>query len=575
MRTIVSTLLVFLIAVSLHAAPTFQLQIINNVADPAAGTFTVKANGTDIAKNLGFRQAIALKTLPLPLKLTIVSSNAAYGEIERDYTAEQYENGTLILTLHGVADPSKFSTPDLRDITYNLHEFALLPDAIQPSKVAFTVLHSATDLPKFDLRAVGDNAFSTDMEYGQITPFTAAVSPKEYTLTLNPAGDFATVWKEVVADFSQDAGKHVYIMPSGFQTPSVNQNGPGLELLGVYADGKVVVFQPAAVAKFAKLQLIHASADPVLETVDVYINTNKVADNIGYRGASSFLNVPAEESLSIVVAEPNSNSFDDKVIATLTASALPENSYSAVLLHGVVNATGFAANPTGTSIALSVVAIPNARLTSSTPGAIDLMACHAVTDVGTVDVVVDGVGTVITELPYGGRLSDYMAIVPGAYTIRLTPTGQNNTFLKSFTGNLAPLAGQAVTLVAAGFYNPEANKNGAVLSLFAITTTGTAIVLDPVAVTVTEEQTLRSSLSVAPNPASDATVVSFELPSAAVASISVYDAAGRRVANLEQGVLSAGRIAVPVPTNELAPGVYVVTLQAGGYSASRTMTVTR
>ncbi len=579
MKTVVSTLIAFLVvAVSLHAASDFQLQVINNIADPAAGNLTIQINGKDFRKNLGFREASPLTTVKLPATLSIVAANPAYAiDIEngREFTLEQYDGGVVILTLHGVADPANFSTPDQsRDINFMIHEFALLPDAIQPSKVAVTVLHSATDLPKLDLRVLNDNPLVTDMDYGQTSFFTASLPTKSYTLSLHPQGDMATTWKNVVADFSQDAGKHVYIMPSGFLDPAANQNGPDLELIAVYADGNVVILPPPGEMKTGKLQLVHASADPVAESVDVYVNGTKVADNMGFRSASPFVDIPAEEALSIVVAEPNSNSFDDKVLTTFIADPVPENSYTTMILTGVVSATGFAPNPGGAPITMSLSMLADPHMKSPVSSEVDVIPVHAVTDINAVDALYRGGMKFATSLSYRNAGS-YLHVAPEQYIVDITPPGMNDLLVKSFTADFSSLAGESIILVAAGFADPASNKDGSGVTLFTVSTNGTVTVLEEIAVGVQEELALRSSLSVAPNPATETVFVSCELPTGAPVVLSVHDVAGRVVKTIDKGTMPAGRISVPVATDDLAPGVYMLTLEAGGHRISRSLTVAR
>jgi hypothetical protein len=77
----------------------------------------------------------------------------------------------------------------------------------------------------------------------------------------------------------------------------------------------------------------------------------------------------------------------------------------------------------------------------------------------------------------------------------------------------------------------------------------------------------------APNPARGATTFAFSLPAAGPASLAVYDLAGREVWRHE-GTFEAGANEVGA-TFELAPGVYVYRLKAGGEAAARKMVVRR
>ena len=77
-----------------------------------------------------------------------------------------------------------------------------------------------------------------------------------------------------------------------------------------------------------------------------------------------------------------------------------------------------------------------------------------------------------------------------------------------------------------------------------------------------------------PNPVSRATTFSFELTERSSVKLAVYDAAGRKVADVADGYYGPGQHDVPF-TSELAPGVYVYRLDAGSRTAARKMVVIR
>ena len=82
-------------------------------------------------------------------------------------------------------------------------------------------------------------------------------------------------------------------------------------------------------------------------------------------------------------------------------------------------------------------------------------------------------------------------------------------------------------------------------------------------------------LTAAPNPSSGATALTFTLDEAADVTVEVFDVLGRRVATLADGSLPAGDQALTWDAGALAPGLYVVRLQAGSEAASRTVTLAR
>jgi hypothetical protein len=78
-----------------------------------------------------------------------------------------------------------------------------------------------------------------------------------------------------------------------------------------------------------------------------------------------------------------------------------------------------------------------------------------------------------------------------------------------------------------------------------------------------------------PSPAGDEVTVCFTLPEDGRVELVVYDLAGRRVATLVEGELTAGRREASWNCGGVSPGVYVCRLTAGGETVSRRLLISR
>ncbi len=78
-----------------------------------------------------------------------------------------------------------------------------------------------------------------------------------------------------------------------------------------------------------------------------------------------------------------------------------------------------------------------------------------------------------------------------------------------------------------------------------------------------------------PNPFDRLTTVTYSLPEAVRVRLTVYDAFGRLVATLADGSQPAGHHSVRFLAEGLASGVYIYSLQAGTFTARRTMMLVR
>ena len=74
-----------------------------------------------------------------------------------------------------------------------------------------------------------------------------------------------------------------------------------------------------------------------------------------------------------------------------------------------------------------------------------------------------------------------------------------------------------------------------------------------------------------PNPFNPSTMINFSLGKSGQVTLSVYDLLGRQVAELVNGKMEAGVHEVNLDASELASGVYVYRLTAGGFVQSRKM----
>ncbi|KUG07313.1 alpha-amylase family glycosyl hydrolase [Solirubrum puertoriconensis] len=88
------------------------------------------------------------------------------------------------------------------------------------------------------------------------------------------------------------------------------------------------------------------------------------------------------------------------------------------------------------------------------------------------------------------------------------------------------------------------------------------------------QQVAAIGLTVAPNPASSRATVRFTLPSAAPVQVTVHNIIGREVRRVAlPGRQAAGAVEVGVPLAGLAPGVYLVKVQAGATAATTRLVV--
>ncbi|MEZ4825717.1 MAG: DUF4397 domain-containing protein [Bacteroidia bacterium] len=233
-------------------------------------------------------------------------------------------------------------------------------------------------------------------------------------------------------------------------------------------------------AQFANVQIIHNSADPAADSVDIYVNagaTPAIAD-FKFREATPFIQLPAGVQVNVGIAPGNSTGPGD-IIATFPFTLTANENY-VVVATGVLNPAMFDATVNGAgAIAFDLKVLTPAQ-TTGTGGNVDIVAAHGATDAPDVDVLVNfGTTPLIDNLAYG-TFSGYASVPPAAYILNVTPAANNTTVVASFYADLSGLGGGSAVVFASGFLNPSANMNGAAFGLFAALANGTVVELPAV-----------------------------------------------------------------------------------------------
>lgn len=224
----------------------------------------------------------------------------------------------------------------------------------------------------------------------------------------------------------------------------------------------------------SRLQVIHNAADPAVYEVDVYLNDSLALDNFSFRDATPFIDIPADTQLFIGFAPANSESVEDTVSSFPVTFAANET-YIAIA-NGVLDPGGFEENPDGRNIGFTVFLKEEAREESDDMDEVQFIAVHGVTDAPSVDILARNVGALIEGAAYGD-ITEYLGVEPDEYILDITPAGDNETIIVSYTADLSGLAGGTATLLASGFLSPENNQNGPPFALLAVLADGTVIEL--------------------------------------------------------------------------------------------------
>jgi hypothetical protein len=227
------------------------------------------------------------------------------------------------------------------------------------------------------------------------------------------------------------------------------------------------------------MQVIHASADPAANLVDVWVGTpvpggqpafGRVLTNFAFRtGTAAFTGInpvlptlPSGVAIRVNITAPNSTAATPALVSV--DSVILGRGANIVLARGVSNPSMFAPNPNGRSTALNLTQLFDT--TTNIPSTqTRLILYHAVTDAPRVELVVREIpGLPAIPLAYDEAA---VATVPvGNYTIDIRLPG-STTPLMSFAVPLRDIAtgGRRAIVTVTGFFNPATNRGGAAIGM--------------------------------------------------------------------------------------------------------------
>ncbi|MEL6761400.1 MAG: hypothetical protein AAFP04_13510 [Myxococcota bacterium] len=256
-----------------------------------------------------------------------------------------------------------------------------------------------------------------------------------------------------------------------------------------------------------RLQLVNASPDPSLSTVDIYFRGalledsegNVIGDDIALGSATPVIKRAIGSGFPLDIVPGDSDDGSTPLISLNAAPTSDPLAQQLIVLRGVVDPSGFsdAAND-ATTIDLELASYGGLREEAASSNDVQFAFFHSVTDASTINVsVVDGEEVALTSAAYtsSGPLMYTNDIATGAPLLgngvsglRFSDGDSLNTLLQTTAGAVFPSdvgfpPGAVGVLVATGFVDPGANLGGgttpgAPFRVFAVLPDGTGAALD-------------------------------------------------------------------------------------------------
>ena len=467
-----AALLLLVISLSPQAyAQTARVQVVHNSPYAEAASVDVYINDALAIDDFAFQAATPFLDLEagVAVKIDVTGADAADNSspvFSTTIDAGLPADGTLVIVAAG--DPlNRDGNP-----AFGLFIAEAREAAATAGNVELLVFHGSPDAPTVDVAARGVGVLVDDFSFGEFAPEYLSVAPANYDLDVQTA-DNSTTAASFNADLSAAADAAISVLASGFLAPP-SDTDPGFGLLAVFADGMTAML-PAIdppPAPMARVQVIHNSPYAEAAVVDVYLNDALTLDDVAFRDATPFLDVPAGVPVKIDVTGSDAADNTAPVFTTELADGIPEGA----TLIGI--AAGDPLNRDGNP-AFDIF-ITEAREAASTTGNAEILVFHGSPDAPTVDVAARGVGVLVDDISFGEYSDDYLSVPPAEYDIDVQ-TADNSATAASFGADLSGAADAAIAVVASGFLVPatDADPGFGLLAVFADGTTALLPAIEP------------------------------------------------------------------------------------------------
>ncbi|MCU0426456.1 MAG: T9SS type A sorting domain-containing protein [Candidatus Kapabacteria bacterium] len=246
----------------------------------------------------------------------------------------------------------------------------------------------------------------------------------------------------------------------------------------VVAQSSPQSIEPTSTVRTGRVQYIHASADPALSRVNVFISRGNAFSPL-LRESRFGSATPLQSGIGTVMplvdnvgGVTHSLYYTYGTDSTLTSSsaiipfALASRNDNILISMGILQSRIFNFSPSPSQRSTVVRLLQIVDTTAPPDSSMRLIFVHGSTDAPRMEFVLRQTGQILTRLDF---TQSSIATVPlGNYTIDVR-TSTNQSVVASFGANFQDwnLRGQRITCVLSGFFNPRNNLDGRPLTIIA------------------------------------------------------------------------------------------------------------
>jgi len=185
-------------------------------------------------------------------------------------------------------------------------------------------------------------------------------------------------------------------------------------------------------AQSGQIQWVHASADPALQVVDVYVDGVLTLDDFTYQSATPFMD-PLVGTHEVALAPSSSSSAADS-LARFAIEITDNTDYYAVIA-GVSDPEEFKPNPDGRSTRVKLFVTDGARQASPVASEVSSRAFYGVTDLTAMTFSANN-SVLHTGAQYG-EFTEFAQGAPEKYMVKWRASGRSSGNLLEIEADLS------------------------------------------------------------------------------------------------------------------------------------------
>jgi hypothetical protein len=572
-----------------------SLLVVHNSPDPALANVDVwvevpiASQYLKAVDNLTYQSGYfyTIPAVPIPGATLVVhlKSSTSTASSDPDLFSKTFSvipTGNNIMIATGLATPSLLAAKTNPSGVSNAADLILVNSGVQfsssnPNQAQIALHHGIIDADSVyvqsfvtTIQAPARDVLVGKALYKDVTAHTGvAASARRIHIIPNGQAQTNPFYKANGDALRTLGGKAAFVVASGFADTTGTGTTNTAKVLAFVTDAStpgnsaITPVELPAEKLGGLTEIIHASADPLLKKIELYVNGVKQFLKLDYlqRFQSGAFIQDFHYDIDIHA--------NDSLTKSLSVNLFLNDTARVGVIAGVSSTSGFTANPDGKSI-LANAYIDKPFVTTSPAGTGVVNVFHAATDAPTVSVTVPSAGglSLISGLSYGqyqkANISGNTALPTSLGTVIVDLKLPGGAIYKSYLVPLGAIDGVGITLVATGFVDSAANKNGKKFGLYLAIPNGPLSFMSPLQDTVVSTSTSINDPSLAdmqfrmfPNPASSEIVMAFDVKETSNVAIDILDMNGRVVKNVVNSTFGNKTVALTEDIRDLQNGLYI------------------